>query len=118
MTVMNFDLDDGLPPVSFALKPADANRFAAFMADCQQSITKSRNRTAMGWTNVEDLAPESGSNVFAFWQPRSGYPVHGGCFGVATYVGGQWHNPEDDEDEYSEPSHWMPLPSAPITDAS
>jgi hypothetical protein len=35
MPVMNFDLEDGKPPVSFALKQEDADRFAAFMAECE-----------------------------------------------------------------------------------
>lgn len=35
MSVFNFDLEDGLPPISFTLKPADAERFMAFMAECQ-----------------------------------------------------------------------------------
>ncbi len=24
-----------------------------------------------------------------------------------------WHEPEDEDDEFSAPTHWMPLPSAP-----
>jgi hypothetical protein len=35
MPVMNFDLQDGEPQVSFVLKPADAERFMAFMAECE-----------------------------------------------------------------------------------
>lgn len=35
MPQMNFDLEDGLPPVSFSLKLGDAERFMAFMAECQ-----------------------------------------------------------------------------------
>lgn len=35
MPVMNFDLEDGLPPVSFTLKTDDAERFMDFMAECQ-----------------------------------------------------------------------------------
>lgn len=34
MPVMNFDLEDGLPKVSFTLMPDDANRFMAFMEEC------------------------------------------------------------------------------------
>lgn len=34
MPVMNFDLEDGKPPVSFTLKPADVQRFVAFMGEC------------------------------------------------------------------------------------
>src|SRR5688500_2000418 len=38
MAVMNFDLEDGLPPVSFDLKPYDAERFAAFMSECHAAL--------------------------------------------------------------------------------
>jgi hypothetical protein len=34
MPLMNFDLEDGLEPVSFTLKLGDAERFMAFMAEC------------------------------------------------------------------------------------
>lgn len=34
MSQINLGLEDGLPPVRFVLKPADAERFASFMADC------------------------------------------------------------------------------------
>ena len=36
MPVMNFDLEDGLPPVNFALSPEDAERFMAFMDECHE----------------------------------------------------------------------------------
>lgn len=38
MPVMNFDLEDGLPPVSFSLKESDAERFVAFMAECDAAL--------------------------------------------------------------------------------
>lgn len=34
MPVMNIDLDDGKPPVVFALKPEDAQRFTVFLDTC------------------------------------------------------------------------------------
>jgi hypothetical protein len=34
--------------------------------------------------------------------------------GVATYSGSdQWHEPEDDEDDYRAPEWWRQLPDAP-----
>lgn len=36
MPQMNFDLEDGLPPVSFVLKPEDCARFVAFMRRCDE----------------------------------------------------------------------------------
>jgi len=35
MTVMNFDLEDGLTPISITIAYADAERFMAFLAECQ-----------------------------------------------------------------------------------
>jgi len=26
----------------------------------------------------------------------------------------QWANPEDSDDEYRDPTHWMPLPNPPV----
>ncbi len=35
MPVMTFDLEDGEPPVSFSINTEGADRFMAFMAECQ-----------------------------------------------------------------------------------
>ncbi len=53
MTVMNFDLEDGKPPVSFNLKLEDCERFMEFMAECQ-SVKDQPQRTWVGLTD-EDL---------------------------------------------------------------
>ncbi len=34
MSHFNVDLEDGLPPVTFVLNPANAGRFVTFMAEC------------------------------------------------------------------------------------
>jgi hypothetical protein len=39
MPQMNFDLEDGLPPVSFSLKTDDADRFMQFMQECNDIKT-------------------------------------------------------------------------------
>ena len=50
MTVMNFDLEDGLPKVSLTLKPDDAERFVKFLAECEQAKTKAaKNECNAGW---------------------------------------------------------------------
>ena len=49
MPVMNFDLEDGFPPVSFSLKPEDCKRFMDFMAECQQI----KEREWVGLTDEE-----------------------------------------------------------------
>jgi hypothetical protein len=38
MPVMNFDLEDGKPPVTFTLKESDTVRFVAFMAECDRAL--------------------------------------------------------------------------------
>lgn len=35
MAVMNFDLEDGLPPISFTLRNDEVTRFMDFLAECQ-----------------------------------------------------------------------------------
>ena len=64
------------------------------------------------WLPIES-APKDGTSVFAFWPPSGLFPVHGGCYGVTRFCGGHWCNPEDEDDQYIWPSHWMPLPAAP-----
>jgi len=66
----------------------------------------------MEWIATANKKPKKGQTILAFWTPKIG-PVHPGCFATATYYPGHWHNPEDDEDDYAEPTHWMPLPKAP-----
>jgi hypothetical protein len=49
---MNFDLEDGKPPVSFALGSDDAERFVAFMAECEAGKTD-----AARYRWLRDFAP-------------------------------------------------------------
>lgn len=66
----------------------------------------------MNWQPIE-TAPRDGTAIFAFWAPASG-KVHAGCFGVTEFdTVRSWVNPEDSDDEYCEPTHWMPLPPVP-----
>jgi hypothetical protein len=69
----------------------------------------------MEWIRVDDMLPEVGRTVIAFWPPYlKGSDVTGRNYSIAQYSGSEhWHNPEDDEDDYSVPSHWMPLPNPP-----
>lgn len=66
------------------------------------------------WIPLNKKHPEQGAAVFAFWPPKIGFMTGAANFGVAIYAApSHWHNPEDDEDDYCEPTHWMPLPEAP-----
>lgn len=60
---------------------------------------------------AERLPTPDGVTVLAFWEPAEGGKVDGSNFATATYWEGRWHSPEDDEDEYAEPSHWMFIPA-------
>jgi len=71
-----------------------------------------------GWFAVKDRRPvPDGVTVLSFFTPTGG-PVHGGCYATATYWEGRWTNPDDSDDEYAEPTHWMFLPEAPAEGAS
>lgn len=100
-------------------------------------VCKSREKTIAGWNKamsaaadtvtvptawvpVSERLPEAGVTVLALWLPEDRrIPIdptkH---YGVATYWPGHWHNPEDDEDQYVEPTYWMPLPAPPMLAAS
>lgn len=78
----------------------------------QARAALSHPSTPQGWRGI-DSAPRDGTPVFAFWPPSGSFPVHGGCYGVAVFQEGRWCNPEDSDDDYIEPSHYMPLPPPP-----
>lgn len=46
MPQMNFDLEDGKPPVSFSIRADDCARFVAFMAECE-ALRKAGKNIAM-----------------------------------------------------------------------
>lgn len=56
MPQMNFDLEDGKPPVSFVLKPEDCARFVAFMRECDEGKKNAeryrRLRDGQNWPAV------------------------------------------------------------------
>ena len=60
------------------------------------------------WIKTQDQLPKDGDVVLAFWEglnsPQSVLQFGGGA---------HWNNPEDDEDNYLVPTHWMPLPEPP-----
>lgn len=70
-------------------------------------------QAAPAWQPI-DTAPKDGTAILAFWKPVSGAP-ESHCYGITEFVDGRWCNPEDDDDYYIAPTHWMPLPAAPQT---
>lgn len=70
------------------------------------------------WIALTEKRPTRGQTVLAFWPgAESAYLPR--SFAVVTYSGtGRWHHPDDDEDDYAEPSHWMPLPVPPKSESS
>jgi hypothetical protein len=56
-----------------------------------------------------DTLPREGSTVLCFWPSEDGYHE------IATAVFEQhvFRNPENEDDEYVEPTHWMRLPPIP-----
>lgn len=67
MTVFNIDLEDGEAPVSFVLKPYDAERFMAFMDECHElrkeaCRLKSVNDESKTYAYSQDFPPEQHLN--------------------------------------------------------
>lgn len=63
------------------------------------------------WIKVAgDNLPEDGSTVLCFWPSLlDGHDE----IATAVFENWMWMNPDNEDDEYAEPSHWMPLPSPP-----
>ena len=69
------------------------------------------SQTVRRWRNTKVTVPCDGDNVLGYWCPKG----LGGVFDcdVVHYYSGRWHEPDNDEDDYSPPDFWMPLPDAP-----
>ena len=52
MPQMNFDLEDGKPPVSFSIRADDCERFAAFMAECEALRAQHVGTTQEIWAAI------------------------------------------------------------------
>lgn len=96
------------------------NALPALLAelDALRALRSPADQGEKGWISVDERFPEREISVVGFWTPRDG-KVHAGCYStVCLNQYGVWVNPEDDEDEYTQPTHWMPLPKAPAIDST
>ena len=64
------------------------------------------------WTKTAIAVPRDGDTVLCYWAKDKLHRMDK-YIGEAEYGGGQWYNPENDEDDYRVPTHWMPLPPSP-----
>jgi len=78
MPVMNFDLEDGLPPVSFTLRESDAERFMTFIDECQaiKEAAGGKDAERLDYLveegcQIENLTLQSGTRYRLHW-PDSG----------------------------------------------
>jgi len=59
MPQMNFDLEDGEPPVSFPLNQANCVRFVAFMRECEDGKNNARRyqllRRGQQWSVIDGI---------------------------------------------------------------
>lgn len=66
------------------------------------------------WMDIE-TAPTDGTAVLCFWPGFDPSNADGRNFGVAMFADGEWRSPDaqDDDEAYSWPTHWQPLPAPP-----
>lgn len=69
---------------------------------------------AVMWRPIDE-APKDGTSILGYWLPITGaYAQNAGrAFGVVIWEKGTWCNPDNTDDDYRDPSMWMPLPSPP-----
>ncbi len=68
-----------------------------------------------GWRPIAE-APKDGTPIMGFWTPSDG-KVKPGCYGPTLFCDGEWVDPEDIDDGYADPTHWMPLPAPPRSES-
>lgn len=68
-----------------------------------------------GWISVEERKPKAGEIVLALWNTSKwNGDSNESPYAVAEFNGRLFHNPGEDEDDYSDPQWWCSLPPAPI----
>jgi hypothetical protein len=69
----------------------------------------------MEWQFIK-TAPRDGRTIIAFWQPTaSNKQIDDNSYGMARWskIYMEWTDAENEENIWSEPTHWMPLPPPP-----
>ncbi|MBB1599529.1 DUF551 domain-containing protein [Variovorax sp. UMC13] len=80
-------------------------------SSCATLVAGSQAVQVPEWRPI-DSAPMDGTAVLAFWQPSMS-DVDDRCYAV-TRFDGAWLDMEDEELSYRDPTHWQPLPAAPL----
>lgn len=85
MPVMNFDLEDGLPPVSFSLKTEDCERFMEFMAECQ-AIKEEPQRKPLKDEQIDSIADKFTVHTGDMWEPELCIEFNDSCKSVHSFA--------------------------------
>jgi hypothetical protein len=64
------------------------------------------------WQPIE-TAPRDAAGILAFWQAVDGSKATPNSYAVTYWESGEWHDVDDEDETYSEPTYWMPLPNPP-----
>lgn len=91
MPIMNFDLEDGKPPVSFSINNEGAERFMEFMAECQaiRDSVKQADAAQVGPTEAEYAAVFANDSLDEVMKERDHYHdiADGLAESIAEYFG-------------------------------
>ncbi|RZL05280.1 MAG: hypothetical protein EOP40_20590 [Rubrivivax sp.] len=105
MPQFNFDLEDGEPPVSFALIGHEATRFQAFMAECQHLKTAPRGTDAQ-IIKEREITASAIQGAMSFGYQGSEYPPEGDAWLRPFYELGQAGRAKDLQIAAGVPAGW------------
>ena len=97
-----------MPSATPYSRPSEEEQKSSAAAAWNKRCSEAEGR----WVNVKERQPENGSIVICYWPADKPHNLDQ-CIGDSEYCDGRWYRPDNDEDDYREPSHWMPMPSAP-----
>jgi hypothetical protein len=86
---------------------------SATRADATEAGQEAAAVQAVGaWQDIA-TAPKDGTAVLGLWLPMAGDAAFPRCYAIAHFIEGGWCSVDDDEQTFTDPTHWMPLPAAP-----